>query len=114
MTKGIRKERDVEYACRPANSPDLNEIEPLWENIKGTIAPPDPGLFGAVAMSVCQAGVSYILKNIDQNCGPAMLAFQSIAHQMLTKGIILTMAIGAVCLQHDHRLRAPATIALSL
>ena len=67
MTERIRQEKGVEYAPHPANSPDLNEIEPFWGDVKGIMAPPDPGLSGAMALNVCQEEVSYIFSHLDQS-----------------------------------------------
>ena len=48
-------------------TPDLNEIEPFWGEIKGMIAPPDPGLSGSVALNVYQEEISYILNHLDRS-----------------------------------------------
>ena len=65
MTKRIRIEKRIEYAPHPANSPDLNEIELFWGEIKHIITPPDPGLSGAVVLNICQKEINYILNHLN-------------------------------------------------
>ena len=66
MSEEERRQRGVDHAPHPSNSPDLNEIEGFWGDTKKLLKSPDPDHSRGEAMRVCKDEYLYILANVDQ------------------------------------------------